>query len=458
MSSDITSLSRREFLSIAGATTAGIGLAATASAATPAVSSSDPVDKAGQQRVFGLKHPPLNTVRIGFIGVGGRGMALLGNLLDLEGVQITALCDIVPDRVKSAQRRVTAKGQPEPAAFIQGELDYERLCQRDDVDLVYVATPWDWHTPMAVSAMEQGKHVAIEVPAAMTLDECWQLVNTAEVTRRHCIMLENCCYGEIELLVLRMARQGVFGELTHGEAGYLHEIGDYLLKDTSAANWRRPFIAKLNGNLYPTHGLGPVAEYMNINAGDKFDFLVSMSSRERALSQRLATLTGERSQPAEKFACGDINTSLIRTDLGRTIMVQYSLVLSRPYSRINTIAGTAGTFSDYPPRLHLSGQAEEWITDLQPFHEKFGHPLWKKLTAQAQQSGGHGGMDFVMNWRLIQCLREGLPLDLTVYDAAAWSAVVPLSIESVGKGSAPVRIPDFTRGAWKRQLPGPLGA
>ncbi len=214
MSSDITSLSRREFLSIAGATTAGIGLAAAASAATPAVSSSDPVGKAGQQRVFGLKHPPLSTVRIGLIGVGGRGMALLGNLLALEGVQITAVCDIVPDRVTSAQRRVTAKGQPEPAAFSQGELDYERLCQRDDVDLIYVATPWDWHTPMAVSAMEQGKHVAIEVPAAMTLDECWQLVNTAEVTRRHCIMLENCCYGEVELLVLRMARQGVFGELT----------------------------------------------------------------------------------------------------------------------------------------------------------------------------------------------------------------------------------------------------
>lgn len=450
------SFSRREFLSVAGAASAGIGMVAGARAAVP--EPAVPRPKPGQQRLFGLKFPPLDRVRIGFIGVGNRGSSLLGNLLDIDRVEIKAVCDVVPDRVKSAQQRVVAKGQPEPAGYAKNETDFEALCQRDDLDLVYIATPWDWHVRMAVSAMQHGKHVAIEVPAAMTLNECWQLVDTAELTRRHCLMLENCCYGEIELLVLRLARQGLLGDLAHGEAGYLHEVRDYLLQDSSAANWRRRFVATLNGNLYPTHGLGPVAQYLGINTGDQFDYLVSMSSRELALSRRRDALPAGHPRPREHFACGDINTSLIRTAQGRTIMVQYSLVLSRPYSRINLIAGTAGTFCDYPPRLHLDGQPEGWITDLQPYHDKYGHPLWKNLNTQAQQSGGHGGMDYVMNWRLIQCLREGLPLDLTVYDAAAWSSIVPLSIASVSQGSAPLAVPDFTRGAWRHQSPGALAA
>lgn len=448
------SFSRREFLAAAGAASAGIGLAASvqASLAKPTA----PRPQPGQPRLFGLRFPPRDKVRIGFIGVGSRGSSLLGNLLDIDGVEIKAVCDVVPDRVKSAQQRVVARGQPEPAGYARHETDFEGLCQRDDLDLVYIATPWDWHVRMAVSAMKHGKHAAIEVPAAMTLDECWRLVDTAEQTRRHCLMLENCCYGEIELLVLRMARQGVFGDLTHGEAGYLHEARDYLLQDSIGSNWRRRFVATLNGNLYPTHGLGPVAQYLGINAGDKFDYLVSMSSRELALSRRRDALPGDNPRRRESFTCGDINTSLLKTALGRTVMVQYSLVQSRPYSRINLIAGTTGTFCDYPPRLHLDGQPEGWITDLRPYHDQYGHPLWKKLNAQAQSSGGHGGMDYVMNWRLIQCLREGLPLDLTVYDAAAWSSVVPLSIASVAKGSAPVAVPDFTRGAWRDQSPGAL--
>jgi predicted dehydrogenase len=443
------SCSRREFLTVAGATSLGMGLVH--GAATTTLGSEFSRAKPGQERVFGLKFPPLDKVRIGFIGVGNRGSSLLGNLLEIDGVEITAVCDVVADRVKSAQRRVAAKGKPEPGGYAQGETAFESLCRRDDLDLVYIATPWDWHVRMAVSAMKQGKHAAIEVPAAITLAECWDLVNTAELTRRHCLMLENCCYGEIELLILRMARQGVFGELNHGEAGYLHESRDYLLQDSSAAAWRRRFVGTWNGNLYPTHGLGPVAEYMGIHAGDRFDYLVSMSSREQALSRRCQSLPADNPRRRERFACGDINTSLIKTALGRTIMVQFSLVQSRPYSRINLIAGTTGTFCDYPPRLHLDGQPEGWVTDLKAYHEKYGHPLWQKLNSQAQASGGHGGMDYVMNWRLIQCLREGLPLDLTVYDAAAWSSIVPLSIASVSKSGTPVAVPDFTRGAWKNQ-------
>lgn len=444
--------SRRGFLTAAGAVGASLSLADGAAAPTDA----PPAAMPDPQRLFGLKHPPLDTVRIGMIGMGGRGLSLLGNLLDIDHVEIKAVCDVVPDRVRRAQQRVLAKGQAEPAGYAGPETDFENLCRRDDVDLVYIATPWDWHVPMAVSAMKQGKHTAIEVPAAMTLEECWQLVDTAERTRRHCLMLENCCYGELELLVLRMTHQGVLGELNHGEAGYLHEARDYLLQGSMTDNWRRRFVSKLDGNLYPTHGLGPVALYLDINGGDQFNHLVSMSSRESALSERRNALPADDPRRRERFAGGDMNTTLLKTARGRTVMVQYSLVQSRPYSRINLIAGTRGTFADYPPRLHLDGQPDEWITHLQPYHDQYGHPLWKQLQDLARKSGGHGGMDYVMNWRLIQCLREGRPLDLTVYDAAAWSSIVPLSIESVSQKSAPVAVPDFTRGAWRTQPPGPL--
>jgi predicted dehydrogenase len=297
--------------------------------------------------------------------------------------------------------------------------------------------------------MRHGKHAATEVPAAFTLAECWELVETAEQTQRHCYMLENCCYGETEMLVRNLVRQGVLGELTHGEAGYLHEFAAMPPQTLKPDDWRWRFLAKQNGNLYPTHGLGPVAQYLGIHHGDKFEFLVSMSSLELGLSQRCATLPADDPRRQSTFACGDINTTLIKTALGRTIMVQYSTVQPRPYSRINMICGTKGIFCDYPPRLHLVGQTGEWETDLQKYHAQFGHPLWKKLREQAAKSGGHGGMDYVMNWRFIQRLREGSVLDNSVYDAAAWSCLVPLSIESVERGSQPVGVPDFTRGDWK---------
>jgi len=444
--------SRRAFLTVAAAS--GAGLAGSAAAAEQ-----PPPRIAGQQSVLGLRAAPLPQVRVGFVGVGGRGSSLLGNLLGIDGVEIKAICDVVPQRVQAAQQRVATRGQAEPAGYSQSETDYENLCGREDIDLVYIATPWDWHVRMAVSAMKQGKHAAIEVPAAITLDECWQLVDTAEQTQRHCMMLENCCYGEIELLVLNMVRQGVFGELTHGEAGYLHEYRDALLRDSSAANWRRRFTQTLNGNLYPTHGLGPVAQYLGIHGGDKFDLLVSMSSLELSLSRKRDALPAGDPRRQERFACGDINTSLIKTALGRTILVQFSLAMSRPYSRINLISGSAGTFCDYPPRIFLDGQSKEWETDLKPYQDKYGHPLWKQHLERAQKSGGHGGMDYLMNWRLIQCLREGAPLDMSVYDAAAWSSVFPLSIDSVAQSSAPIAVPDFTRGQWKHHKPlGIVGA
>jgi predicted dehydrogenase len=459
--SDALRFSRRRLMRAVAVGGAGAVLpgspARAASAAAP--QAEPPARRPGQRSVFGLKHPPMAKVRIGIIGVGGRGSSLLGNLLDIDNVEIRALCDIVAKRVEAAGKRVTARGRPAPAAFTAGETDFENLCKRDDVDVVYVATPWQWHVPMALAAMNAGKDAAVEVPAAVTLEECWQLVDTAERTGCHCIMLENCCYGEVEMLVLSMVRQGVLGELTHGEAGYLHSLADFLLSPDDAAVWRRRFASAMNGNLYPTHGLGPVAQYMGIHGGDRFERLVSMSSLEHSLSLLRDRLPAGDPRRSEKFVCGDVNTSLIRTALGRTIMVQFDITTPRPYSRINMIAGAEGTFCDYPPRLFLRGKGDAWETDLAPYFQKYGHPLWKKMKESALKSGGHGGMDWLMNWRLVQCLLGGTPLDMTVYDAAAWSAVFPLSVASVARGNAPVPFPDFTRGQWKTEKPlGIVGA
>lgn len=453
---DTQAISRRKFLGVAAA---GTSLPVAGAVGAASDGAAPPSRRAGQQSVFGLKTAPLSEIRIGFIGTGARGSGLLGTLLDVDGVVIQAVCDVVPERAAAAQQQVVAKGRSQPAAYSASETDYENLCRRDDIDLVYIATPWDWHARMAVCAMQNGKHAVIEVPAAITLDECWQLVDTAERTQRHCMMLENCCYGEIELMVLNMVRQGLLGELTHGEAGYLHEGRDRLLQNASPTNWRRHFMRELNGNLYPTHGLGPISQYLGIHGGDRFDCLVSMSSLERAISERRDALPADDPRRHDTFACGDINTSLIRTARGRTIMLQYSYAMSVPYSRLNRICGTRGSFYDYPPRIHLDGHPDSWETDLTEYRAKYGHPLWKQLSDMALQSGGHGGMDFVMNWRLIQCLREGLPLDMTVYDAAAWSSIFPLSIASVANGSVPVPVPDFTRGDWQSQPPlGIVGA
>ena len=253
MKKDGDLFSRRAFLGAAAV--AGVTASAVRLGAQGAPAPTEPGRKPGQKSVAQLRCSPISTIRIGFIGIGGRGSSLLGNLLEVDGVEIKALCDLVPERVQAAQRRIVARGKPEPVGYSKGERDFENLCRRDDVDVVYIASPWDWHVPMAVCAMRHGKHAATEVPAALTLAECWELVDTAEQTQRHCMMLENCCYGEIELLVLSMVRQGVFGELTHGEAGYLHEARNFMLQDDSATNWRRRFVQTLNGNLYPTHGL-----------------------------------------------------------------------------------------------------------------------------------------------------------------------------------------------------------
>lgn len=392
------------------------------------------------------------TPKIGLIGTGGRGTSLLENLLAAD-ITVSALCDIVPEKAQAAQAMVEKAGQKAPELYTDGDHAFEKLVAREDINFVIAATPWKWHVPMAVAAMKHGHHVASEVPAATTIDDAWLLVNTSEETRRHCIMLENCCYGENETLILAMVRAGLFGELLWGEAAYLHDLREELFSNKGEGLWRRTVHTERNGNLYPTHGLGPVANYMGINRGDRFDYLVSVSTPARGLAAyREEHIAKDDPKWKEKYIDGDMNISLIKTMNGLTINLQHDVSNPQPYSRLNTIAGTKGIFRDYPPRIYFDGQAgEEEYGGIEQYKAQYENPLWKKQGEIAKKLGGHGGMDFIMLYRLMDCVRRGLPPDYDVYDAAVWSAPAPLSRVSVEQGSAPVPFPDFTRGRWKKR-------
>jgi hypothetical protein len=302
---------------------------------------------------------------------------------------------------------------------------------------------------MALSAMKSGKHAAVEVPACTTLQEAWDMVDTSEATRKHCIILENCCYGSNEMMVLGMVRDGLFGEITHGEGAYLHDLRSILTANEGEGLWRRFPHMKRNGNLYPTHGLGPVAHYMDIHRGDRFDYMVSVSSQEASLTAYVkANFPDGDPKRAEKYICGDMNTSVIKTVKGRTILLQHDVVNPRPYSRLNSISGTKGIFADYPPRIFVDGSKKEDWENLDAFKDKYEHPLWKATGEMARKMGGHGGMDYVMNYRLMDCLKRGLLPDIDVYDAAAWSSPTPLSEASVAQSGTSQKFPDFTRGKW----------
>jgi hypothetical protein len=435
------SWSRRRFMQ------AGVATAAIAGAVQHGLAQESPIPAERETMVdipFKKREP-----RIGLIGVGGRGTSLLGNLL-AANAQIIAICDVVKDKAEHAAGLVVAAGQKRPELFTDGPQHYQSLVARNDIDFVIAATPWSWHAPMALAAMAHGKDVAIEVPGVTSLEDCWRIVRASEETRKHCIMLENCCYGYNETLILRMIQAGEFGDLLYGEGAYLHDLRDELFSHAGEGLWRRAEHTRANGNLYPTHGLGPVANYMRIQRGDRFSHLVSMSSPQRGLDlYRRQKLQPDDPRQKEHYICGDLNTSLIKTAAGLTITVKHAVSTPHPYSRINQIAGTKAIFEDYPPRIYIDGmnKDESWGTiDNYKQHE---HPLWKREGEIAQKIGGHGGMDFIMIYRLLQCLREGLPPDMDVYDAAAWSSIGPLSVESVAQDSAPIKVPDFTRGKWK---------
>jgi Oxidoreductase family, NAD-binding Rossmann fold len=449
MSNDETRTDRRGFLQSAGAL---IGASVIAAHDTAAARGSE--QQPGAKGTEPFSAPPIPEVRIGFVGVGGQGGSHVRNMLRVPGARVTAVCDIAPERVALMQKWVVEAGQKEPAAYTRGPRDFERLCASEDVDLVFNATPWEWHVPVCVSAMKNGKHTAVEVPAAMTIDECWELVETAEKTRKHCVMMENCNYGRAEMLVFNMVRQGLFGEILHAEGGYLHDLRAIKFANRGEGLWRRAWSSKVNGNLYPTHGLGPVANCMDINRGDRCEYLVSMSGPSRGLQQWAQDhFPAGSPQRAEKFVLGDINVSLIRTVRGRTLYISHDTNLPRPYSRIHLVQGTRGLFQGYPDRVYIEGRSPEhrW-EESKEYLAQYDHPLWKDLTAKSE-GAGHGGMDYLEDYRLIKCLREGLPTDMNVYDAAALSAVVHLSERSNARRSATMDFPDFTRGRWKTNAP-----
>lgn len=405
----------------------------------------------------GYAAPALDKVRIGFVGLGNRGPGAVDRMSKIEGVEIKALCDLRPERISHVKERIKDTSH-EPAIYTGSEDAWKEMCEREDLDLIYIATPWYLHTPMAVYAMEQGKHAATEVPAAITLDECWQLVEVSEKTRKHCMMLENTCYDFFELLTLNLARQGFFGEIIHGEGAYIHDILDGNFSKTKYYDMWRLKQNMRNGSLYPTHGLGPVAQIMNINRGDRMDYLVSVSSRDFMMGKKAKALAAEDAfyqQFVGKNFRGNMNNTTIKTNQGRTILLQHDVSSPRPYSRLHTISGTEAFAQKYPLPGKISMGHEGWLTEdaMQTLEEKYQPPIVKKIGELAKQIGGHGGMDFLMDWRMIDCLRNGIPLDMDVYDAAAWSSIGPLSEWSVANRSGAIDVPDFTRGAWKNNTP-----
>jgi predicted dehydrogenase len=404
----------------------------------------------------GYAAPKLETVRVGFIGLGQRGPRHLKNMDVIEGVEIKALCDVRTEKVLAAQKALT--GAHNPTIYSGKDEEWKKLCERNDVDLIYIATPWELHVPMALYAMEHGKHVAIEVPAAVTVEECWQLVETSERTKKHCMMLENCCYDFFELLTLNMARQGFFGEIIHAEGAYIHNLlGENFDKNGYYQMWRLKENMTRNGNLYPTHGLGPVCQLMNINRGEKMDYLVSVSGNDFLMASMAKELAAKDDffKPYTKDTYrGNMNTTNIRTVSGRTILLQHDVTSPNVYSRIHKISGTKGSALKYPVDGRIS-KGEKWFSpdEYKAIEEKYMPPIVRKVGEMAKKVGGHGGMDFMMDWRLIDCLRNGLALDQDVYDAALWSAIAPLSEKSVASRSKTMDIPDFTAGAWQKNKP-----
>ena len=452
---------RRNFLK---QTLIGSGIIATGFTGSAVNLNSEPFNKKEKKRaaqssfnMCGFAAPKLDKVRIGFVGLGSRGPGAVNRMSHIEGVEIIALCDQYADRVEKVQKKLDEQGIPRAKSYSGSKDAWKAMCENPEIDLIYITTPWAWHTPMAVYAMQNGKHACSEVPAAKTIDECWQLIETSEKTRKHCMMLENTCYDFFELLTLNMARQGLFGEIVHTEGAYIHALIDSNFnKDGYAEMWRLRENLR-NGNLYPTHGLGPIAQVMNINRGDQMEYLTAMQSNDFQMAARaneLAATDSFFSEFAGKQYRGNMNTTSIRTFKGKTIMLQHDVTSPRVYSRIHLISGTKGVAQKYPEPGKIA-LGHEWLDEekMKEMNEKYTPEIVKHIGEMAKNVGGHGGMDFMMDWRLIDCLRNGLPLDQDVYDAALWSSIAPLSEKSVANRSNSVDVPDFTRGAWKTNKP-----
>ena len=457
-------LDRRDFLKKTSLSGAAI---ATASI----LSSSKHVEKRDTNSYYmgDYSAPKLETVRVAFIGVGARGTGHARQIATIKGTEVVAISDLYQDL---AQRSIDnckeiGKGERhnEIAMYSGGENKWKLMLKEVKPDAVFISTNWDNHAPMVIEAMNSGAHAFVEVPMATTIEDMWEIINTSEKTRKHCMMMENVNYGRDEMMYLNMCRKGVIGDFLHAEAAYIHELRFQMEEQKrGTGSWRTHHYAKGRGNLYPTHGLGPVAQYMNLARGDdNFSTLISYSTP--ALGRKIYA---EKNYPSDHkwnkldYKNGDLNTSIIKTNVGRTVMVQWDETSPRPYSRHNLIQGTKGTLAGFPTRVALEGGVEgvtknhhSWAQgkDLEVLYEKYDHPLYKRLGALAKKMGGHGGMDFMMRYRIIECLRNGQPLDQNMYEGCFWSAVTPLSAKSIEDGGTPQRFPDFTRGNWKSTNP-----
>ncbi len=412
---------------------------------------------AGQRSMIGVPFEGYDQVRIGLIGLGNRGMGMLPGWAAVPGAVITAVCDYLPDRAARAADRVQSLSGQRPTEYAGSHTAYEELCASDDVDLVYVATPWEWHFRQGMAAMQGGKHVGIELPIATELRELWDLVDTSERTGRHAWLMENCSYGRNELAVLKMAHDGLFGELTHGHGGYLHDLRDLLFNGSyEPDDWRRKWHTRLDASFYSMHGLAPIAACMDVNRGDRMTYLTATSSAARGLADyRERFMPADHPSWNETYVKGDRTTCMIQTERGRIIRAEHDVSSPRPYDRINSLAGSRGLFEDYPPQIYVEPDhsGHSW-RNAGPYLERYDHWLWRKVGDDAENNGGHGGMDYILQWRIIQQMRAGLVPDIDVYDSAVWCSSVPLSAESIRKDSRPVAVPDFTRGRWQELRPG----
>ena len=418
----------------------------------------EPAPAKGQEDMLLFAADPIDTVRTGFIGLGLRGPDAVRRFTYIDGAKVVALCDLEADRVAKSQEILAGRGKPAAAEY-SGEDGWKQLCERDDIDLVYICTNWQTHVDMAVYAMECGKHVAVEVPAAMSVAECWRLVDTSERTRKHCMMLENCVYDFFELTCLNMAQQGLFGEVLHAEGAYIHNLEPFW--DYYHDNWRLDFNQKHSGDVYATHGFGPDCQVLNIHRGDKLEYLVSMDTKSV-----VGLEVAKEKMGVDTFANGDQTSTLVKTRNGKTILVQHNVYTPRPYDRMYQLVGTKG-FADKYPNSAFAFEPDQ-IADAAAEYDnlsshsyvprevrdslmaKYKHPIAREIEEKALEVGGHGGMDFIMDYRLVWCLRNGKPLDMDVYDAAEWSCLGELTAASIANGSKPVKIPDFTRGRWNK--------
>ena len=426
----------------------------------------EPQRAPGQKSMLEFRAKPMDVVRVGFVGLGMRGPGAVERFTHIEGVEINGLCDKYVERAERCQGYLDKAGMPK-AQIYSGDEGYKKLCESKDIDLVYIATSWQMHVPVALYAMEHGKHVAIEVPSANTVEECWQLVDAAERNQVHCMILENCCYDHFELTTLNMAQHGIFGEIIHAEGAYIHNLEPFWKH--YADNWRLEYNQANNGDVYATHGIGPNCQAMNIHRGDKLDYLVAMSTKSVNGTKIVREMMAGK---ADSCMHGDQINTLIRTHKGYTIDMQHNVMTPRPYSRMYQLVGTEGFANKYPvqgytfkldqlkavagddanaPNIealdHHSFAPENVVAEMKA---KYQHPIQKEIGEKAKQVGGHGGMDFIMDYRLVYCLRNGLPLDMDVYDTAEWSSMGELTRISIENGSKPVKIPDFTRGDWNK--------